>query len=110
MIQVLFPGGEKKNTALYFFFFFRGIFEIPYVQVVTTFVAMKMYARVSLVAYLPEFTCRKMKSLLQLLTNSYIKQHGPFTVHEGDWNWEDDAIWEIVVPYASSQKTITFRL
>lgn len=47
---------------------------------------MKMYARVSLVAYLPEFTCRKMKSLLQLLSNSYVKQHGPFTVYEGDWN------------------------
>lgn len=85
-----------------------------YVQVVTTYCRYENVCysipRYFFVTYLPEFTCRKMKSLLQLLSNSYVKQHGPFTVHEGDWNWEDDAIWEIVVPYASSQKTITFRL
>lgn len=49
--------------------------------------------------YLPEFTRRKLKPLLQLVSNSHIKQHGPFAVCEGYWNWEHDAVWEIVVAY-----------
>lgn len=58
--------------------------------------------------YLPDFTRRKLKSLLQLVSDGHVKEHGPFPVCEGDWNWEHDAIWEIVVPYTRSQRQSHF--